>query len=138
MQKKTKNILFHKVTICCSLPLQLPAMTLNNIEIRIRIRIRNIYFSSKHRGEKLQVLRHIIYTPCFDCSENCRLIAAGKGKKPTSGCLTPFALLSPTLCPNCLFQTWLEILIALAKIEKNFKTKPWFDLLDAVLCCPYS
>ena len=32
--KKTKYVLFHKVTICDSLPLQLPAMTLNNIEIK--------------------------------------------------------------------------------------------------------
>ena len=32
--KKTKYVLFHKVTMCRSLPLQLPAMTLNNIEIK--------------------------------------------------------------------------------------------------------
>ena len=29
-----KYVLFHKVTMCHSLPLQLPAMTLNNIEIK--------------------------------------------------------------------------------------------------------
>ena len=34
MQKKTKYVLFHKVTMCDSLPLQLPPMTLNNIEIK--------------------------------------------------------------------------------------------------------
>ena len=33
-KKKTKYVLFHKVTMCDSLPLQLPAMTLNNIEIK--------------------------------------------------------------------------------------------------------
>ena len=32
--KKTKYALFHKVTMYDSLPLQLPAMTLNNIEIK--------------------------------------------------------------------------------------------------------
>ena len=32
--KKTKYVLFHKVTMCHSLPLQLPGMTLNNIEIK--------------------------------------------------------------------------------------------------------
>ena len=32
--KKTKYVLFHKVTMCDSLPLQLPAMTLNNTEIK--------------------------------------------------------------------------------------------------------
>ena len=32
--KKTKYVLFHKVIMCDSLPLQLPAMTLNNIEIK--------------------------------------------------------------------------------------------------------
>ena len=32
--KKTKCVLFHKVTMCDSLPLQLPAMTLNNIKIK--------------------------------------------------------------------------------------------------------
>ena len=34
MQKKTKYFLFHKVTMCDSLPLQLPAKTFNNIEIK--------------------------------------------------------------------------------------------------------
>ena len=34
MQKKTKYVLFHKVTMCDSLPLQLPTMTFNNIEIK--------------------------------------------------------------------------------------------------------
>ena len=34
MQKKAKYVLFHKVTMCDSLPLQLPAMTLNSIEIK--------------------------------------------------------------------------------------------------------
>ena len=33
-KKKTKYVLFHKVTMCDSLPLQLPAMTFNNIEIK--------------------------------------------------------------------------------------------------------
>ena len=33
-KKKTKYVLFHKVTMCDSLLLQLPAMTLNNIEIK--------------------------------------------------------------------------------------------------------
>ena len=33
-KKKTKYVLFHKVTMCDSLPLQLPAMTLNNTEIK--------------------------------------------------------------------------------------------------------
>ena len=33
-KKKTKYILFHKVTMCRSLPLQLPVITLNNIEIK--------------------------------------------------------------------------------------------------------
>ena len=32
--KKTKCVLFHKVIMCDSLPLQLPAMTLNNIKIK--------------------------------------------------------------------------------------------------------
>ena len=32
--QKTKYVLFHKVTMCRSFPLQLPAMTLNNIEIK--------------------------------------------------------------------------------------------------------
>ena len=32
--KKAKYVLLHKVTMCDSLPLQLPAMTLNNIEIK--------------------------------------------------------------------------------------------------------
>ena len=32
--QKTKYVLFHKVTMCDSLPLQLPAMTFNNIEIK--------------------------------------------------------------------------------------------------------
>ena len=32
--KKSKYVLFHKVTMSDSLPLQLPAMTLNNIEIK--------------------------------------------------------------------------------------------------------
>ena len=32
--KKTKYVLFHKVTMCFSLPLQLPAMTFNNIKIK--------------------------------------------------------------------------------------------------------
>ena len=32
--KKAKYVLFHKVIMCDSLPLQLPAMTLNNIEIK--------------------------------------------------------------------------------------------------------
>ena len=32
--KKTKYVLFHKVIMCDSLPLQVPAMTLNNIEIK--------------------------------------------------------------------------------------------------------
>ena len=34
MQKKTKYVLFHKVTMRDSLPLQLPTMTSNNIEIK--------------------------------------------------------------------------------------------------------
>ena len=34
LAKKTKYVLFHKVTMCDSLPLQLPAMTLSNIEIK--------------------------------------------------------------------------------------------------------
>ena len=33
-KKKTKYVLFHKVTMCDSLPLQLPAMTFNNIEMK--------------------------------------------------------------------------------------------------------
>ena len=32
--KKTKDVVFHKVTMCDSLPLQLPFMALNNIEIK--------------------------------------------------------------------------------------------------------
>ena len=32
--KETKYVLFHKVTMCGSLPLQLPGMTLNNIEVK--------------------------------------------------------------------------------------------------------
>ena len=32
--QKTKYVLFHKVTMCASLPLQLPVMTFNNIEIK--------------------------------------------------------------------------------------------------------
>ena len=34
MQKKTKYVLFHKVSMCDSLPSQLPTMTFNNIEIK--------------------------------------------------------------------------------------------------------
>ena len=34
MQKKNKNVLFHKVLMCDSLPSQLPTMTFNNIEIK--------------------------------------------------------------------------------------------------------
>ena len=34
MQKKTKYVLFHKVSMCDSLPSQLPPMTFNNIEIK--------------------------------------------------------------------------------------------------------
>ena len=33
-KKKIKYVLFHKVAMCDSLPLQLPAMTFNNIEIK--------------------------------------------------------------------------------------------------------
>ena len=33
-KRKTNYVLFHKVTMCDSLPLQLPAMTFNNIEIK--------------------------------------------------------------------------------------------------------
>ena len=32
--KKTKYVLFHKVTMCDYLPLKLPTMTFNNIEIK--------------------------------------------------------------------------------------------------------
>ena len=34
MQKKTKYVLFHKVKMCDSLPLQLPTMKFNNTEIK--------------------------------------------------------------------------------------------------------
>ena len=39
-KKKTKYVLFHKVPMCDSLPLQLPTMTFNNIEINIKIQIK--------------------------------------------------------------------------------------------------
>ena len=34
VQKKTKYVLFHKVSMCDSLPSQLPTMTFHNIEIK--------------------------------------------------------------------------------------------------------
>ena len=34
MQKKKKNVLFHKVSMCDSLPSQLAFITFNNIEIK--------------------------------------------------------------------------------------------------------
>ena len=59
MQKnpqKTKYVLFHQVTMCDSLPLQLSTMTFNNIEIK---RENSVKFLSVVINENLTWKNHI-------------------------------------------------------------------------------
>ena len=56
MQKKTKYLLFHKVSICDSLLSQLPTMTFNNIKIK---RENSIKFLGVITDENLTWKNHI-------------------------------------------------------------------------------
>ena len=71
-KKKTKYTLFHKVKMCDSVPLQLPPMALNNIEIKRENSVKFLgviidekliwktIFKSENRKEKL-FLKKFIY-----------------------------------------------------------------------------
>ena len=59
--KKTNYVLFHKVTMCDSLPLQLPAMTFNNFEIKRENSVKFIIDENLTWKNHIEVVENKIY-----------------------------------------------------------------------------